>query len=293
MKTRTGCVSFPVFVLVLVPLVARPEAVDAAKLRDLMCHRTGLSRNDMLWLDSPWGREELIRRIGLVPLTRPFRSAYQYQNLMFLTAGYAVGRASGGTWEEFVQKRIFDPLGMVDADFSTTLAEKAADHATPHGLGKDHRPEVIPWRNIDNIAPAGAINAGVDDLTKWMRLQLSEGVFEGKRLVSEQNLHETHTPQMMMRQEDAARSYNPDTHLMAYGLGWRIQDYHGLEIIEHGGAIDGFRANFTFVPERKLAVIVLSNLGQENMPEALRWSIIDQQLGFAPRLERFADRARP
>ena len=116
-----------------------------------------------------------------------------------------------------------------------------------------------------------------------VRLQLNDGLFEGKRLVSERNLHETHIPQTVIRPEDAGRSYNPDTHQTAYGLGWFVQDYHGVGLVEHGGAIDGFRSNITLVPEKKLGIVVLSNLNQENMPEALRWSILDQVLGFEPR----------
>src|SRR5947209_11740857 len=105
--------------------LADPMANELVTLRDLMCHRTGLSRHDLLWIGSPWTREELIRHIGSVPLTKPFRTTYQYQNIMFLTAGYAVGRASGGTWDEFVQRRIFDALGMTSSDLSTAAAEKA------------------------------------------------------------------------------------------------------------------------------------------------------------------------
>ncbi|HEV8132816.1 MAG TPA: serine hydrolase domain-containing protein, partial [Acidobacteriota bacterium] len=83
-----------------------PLANENVTLRDLVCHRTGLSRNDLLWDESPWGREEILRKIGLVKLSRPFRSTYQYNNIMFLAAGEAVGKASGGTWENFIQKHI-------------------------------------------------------------------------------------------------------------------------------------------------------------------------------------------
>src|SRR5713226_2808287 len=84
-----------------------PLADANVTLRDLVCHRTGLSRNDALWYGSPWSREEVIRKIGLVKLTQPFRSTWQYQNIMFLTAGYAVGAASKSSWEDFVERRIF------------------------------------------------------------------------------------------------------------------------------------------------------------------------------------------
>ncbi|MGH9751387.1 MAG: serine hydrolase [Blastocatellia bacterium] len=95
-----------------------PLANENVTLRDLVTHRTGLIRHDMLWYGSPWSREEIIRRVGFVPLSYGFRSTFQYQNIMFLTAGQVVGAASGSSWEEFTQKRIFDPLGMKSANFS-------------------------------------------------------------------------------------------------------------------------------------------------------------------------------
>ena len=247
-------------------------------LRDLASHRTGLSRNDMLWYASPWSQEETLRRIGFVKLSRPFRSAWQYQNIMFSAAGYAVANASGMTWREFVERRIFAPLGMKTASTSIEGAENTPDHATPH-----RKTEPIAWRNLDNIAPAGAINASVEDLIPWVKLQLNGGLTGSKRLISVRNVEEMHTPQMAMRPEDAGRNWNPDTVQSSYGLGWFIHDYRGLLLVSHGGAIDGFRANITLVPREKIAVIVVSNLDQDNLPEALRWSIVDLLHGFPPR----------
>src|SRR2546421_520169 len=80
-----------------------PLADQNVTVRDLVCHRTGLSRHDMLWYGSPWSREEILRRIGRVKLDQSFRSMYQYQNIMYLAAGQAVGANSGSTGEEFCQ----------------------------------------------------------------------------------------------------------------------------------------------------------------------------------------------
>jgi len=257
-----------------------PLADDNVTLRDIVSHRTGLSRHDLLWYGSPWSREEIIRKIGQVKLTRSFRSVYQYQNIMFLTAGQAVGAASKSSWEEFVQKRIFDPLGMSGTNFSTTAAEKAPNHSSPHRKNREGKIEVIPWRNIDNVGPAGSINASVQDLSKWVRFQLGDGTFDGKRLISAAGLAETHTPQMVIRMEGPTRAYNPDTNLICYGLGWTIQDYRGHLLVSHGGAIDGFRAHVALVPKIKAGLVVLSNLGGTQMPEAVRNSVVDVLLGL-------------
>jgi CubicO group peptidase (beta-lactamase class C family) len=261
-----------------------PLADGNVTLRDLVTHRTGLSRHDLLWIGAPWGREEVIRRIGQVPLTKSFRSAYQYQNIMYLTAGYAAGKANQSTWEELVQKRIFDPLGMAGANFSIRDATRAADHATPHAKSKAGKVETIAWRNIDNIGPAGSINAGVRDLGKWLRFQLADGTFDGKRLMSARLLDETHAPQIVIPLDGQSgvqsftREMNPETNLMSYGLGWTIQDYRGHIVVSHGGSIDGFRAQVALVPKAKLGIAILSNLGRTQFPEAVRNSLVDHLL---------------
>src|ERR1039457_1390206 len=274
-----------------------PLADEMVTLRDLVCHRTGLSRNDMLWYNSPLSSEEIIRKIAFIKPSRQFRSAWQYNNLMFLTAGFAVGKASGMAWPDFVQKRIFDPLGMTAADCTAAVAEKAADHASPHRKASA-KTSVISWYHLDNIQPAGAIDANAQDLSKWVRFQLGDGAFEGKRLISARNMAEMHTPQMVMRPDDWGRSYNPETRQMSYGMGWTIHDYRGIHLVSHGGAIDGFRANITLLPDQKIGIVVLSNLDQENMPEALRFSLIDILLGLPPRdwdavlMEHFRDESK-
>jgi CubicO group peptidase (beta-lactamase class C family) len=252
-----------------------PLANEQVTLRDLVSHRTGLSRNDALWTRTPWSQEEIIRRIGFVKLSEPFRTAWQYQNIMFSTAGYAVGKTSGGSWQSFVEQRIFAPLGMKSASTRIAAAQSAPDHASPH-----RKTQVIPWHNLDSIAPAGAVNASVNDMIPWARLQLNDGEIDGKRLISAKNVEEMHTPQMAMRPEDAGRDWNPQVGLMSYGMGWFLLDYRNLHIVGHGGAIDGFRSDITLLPREKTAVIVLCNLDQDNLPEALRWSILDLMHGF-------------
>jgi CubicO group peptidase (beta-lactamase class C family) len=251
-----------------------PLADDNVTLRDLVCHRTGLSRHDMLWYGSPWAREEILRRIGQVKLDKSFRSIWQYQNIMYLAAGLAAGAASKSTWEEFVQARILDPLGMTGANFSTTTAEKAPDHATPHRK-KEEKIEVIPWRNLDNVAPAGSINAGARDMSRWVRFQLGGGTFEGKPLLSAAHLAETHTPQMVLRMDENQKALFPETTQISYGLGWNISDYQGHLVIAHGGGIDGFRATVHLAPRAKLGLVILANLGGTAMPEALVNNLLD------------------
>jgi len=264
--------------------LADPLADRAVTVRDLVTHRTGLSRHDLLWLGTGWNQEEIIRRIGFVPLTQPFRSAYQYQNIMYATAGYAAGKAAGSSWEELTRQRIFAPLGMKGANFSTRDAEKAADHATPHSKN-GLKAATTRWRNVDHIGPAGAINAGVRDLGQWLRFQLGDGTFEGQRLLTPALLRETHTPQMVIPFDGSTgvasftRAMNPETNMMSYGLGWVIQDYRGQLMVSHGGSLDGFRAQAALLPRQQVGMAILSNLGRTSLPEAVRNGIADLVLG--------------
>lgn len=263
--------------------LADPLADANVTLRDLVTHRTGLSGHDLLWYCSPWSRDEIIRRIGHAPLKHSFRSTFQYQSIMFTVAGAAVESASGSKWEDFIQKRIFDPLGMKGANCTTTAVEMAPDRASPHRKNSRGKVEVIPWYPLPHPDPAGSINASARDLSRWVQFQLGDGTFHGKRLVSAKNLAETHSPQMIIRLEGAARAMNPDTHLMNYGMGWVLQDYRGQFLVSHAGKIDGFRAHLTLVPDAKLGIVLLNNLDNSQMNLAVSNQLVDLLLGLPPK----------
>src|SRR5260370_25417794 len=159
-----------------------PSADALVTLRDLVSHRTGVGSHELLWYRSPWSQEEIIRRIGKVKLDYSFRSTFHYQQTMFTTAGWAVGTASKSTWADFLQKRILDPLEMKNTNFTTTMALKAPDHASPHRRNSEGKIEAIPWYLIDKPEPAGSINSCARDLAQWVRFQLTDGSFHGKRL---------------------------------------------------------------------------------------------------------------
>lgn len=252
-------------------------------MRDLVSHRSGMSSHDWLWINSPWSREEIIRRIGFVPLYRPFRAEYEYSNTMFLAAGEAVGLAANKTWEEFVATRLLAPLGMTNTDFSVKDVVKSADHATPH-VRRAGSNEAVEWYNLDKVAAAGGINSSVRDLTRWMRLHLNRGRFEGKVILKESTIQEIHTPQMLVR--STPNSVNEGPRYASYGLGWNIQDYRGHHLVHHAGAIDGFRSVVALLPNEHYGIAILGNVTDlsaglmPDLPEVLRSAIIDELLGL-------------
>ncbi|MGD9723455.1 MAG: serine hydrolase [Pirellulales bacterium] len=259
-----------------------PYATRELTVRDLVCHRCGLSRGDALWYATAYDRAEVLRRLRYLKPSWSFRSRYGYQNIMFLAAGEIVPAVTGQSWDEFVKQRIFLPLGMNSACTSVKELASNSNVATPH-VELEGTLEPVAWRNIDNVGPAGSINASVADMAQWLRLQLGQGLLDGKRIVSAAAIDEMQSPQTVVRLEDVTQRFYPDAHLMAYGLGWFLHDYRGRKVVEHGGAIDGMRAQVALVPEEKLGVVILCNKGGSGLPGPLMFHVIDCYLGKTER----------
>ena len=164
--------------------------------RDLLCHRSGLPRHDLIWYGSPSTRRELFSKLRYLEPSAPFRSAYQYQNLMFMTAGILIEDVSGSSWEKFISERIFIPLEMNSTNFSVTDLQKAKDFSTGY-VEQNNVVDVIPYMNIDAIGPAGSINSNVKDMSKWVTALINGGKYKGKKVFSESTVRSLQTPSMV------------------------------------------------------------------------------------------------
>lgn len=260
--------------------LADPLADANVTLRDLVTHRTGLGSHDWLWYRAPWSQKEAIRRAGLLKPSHSFRATFEYQSTMFTAAGWAVASASGSSWQGFVQKRLLNPLEMTGTNFTTTTVLQADNHASPHRRDKDGAVTVIPWYPQEVPNPAGSLNSTARDLARWMQLQMSDGAFHGKRIVSAASLGETHMPQTIIRLEGMARAMNPFSTQLSYGMGWVIQDYRGQLMWSHAGMIDGFRCHITLLPNARIGLVILANLHGTRMNLALSNTLVDRLLGF-------------
>ncbi len=243
--------------------------------RDLLCHRSGLPRHDLMWFGSPYTRQEIFDRLQYLEPNKEFRSVWQYQNLMFMTAGLLVGQAAGMSWEDFTRTRIMEPLGMKESNFSVTASQKTPDFALPYAEIKD-KVEEIPFRNIDAIGPAGSINSNVLDMANWVLLNLGKGKFGDKQIVSEASMAQIHMPQMAMQQPIR---YD-EVLYPSYGMGWGIAAYRGHLLLEHGGGIDGFIAMVSFMPRDNFGVVILTNMNETSVPSIVLYNICDRLLGL-------------
>ena len=259
-----------------------PYVTREMTVRDLMSHRIGLERGDQLWYATAYSREEVLRRIRYLTPSSSLRSRFGYQHIMFLAAGQIIPSVTGKSWDDFVAERIFTALGMKDTSTTIRVLKGMNDVATPH-VKIDDKVQPVAWRLIDNIGPAGSINSNVTDMAQWLRLQLGKGKLDGKQIVSEASLRETHTPQTIIRIEGQYPILYPDAHFLNYGMGWFLSDFRGKKLVEHGGAIDGMRALVAMVPEKNVGVVILTNLNGSTLPQYLAYRIFDSYMGEQPK----------
>jgi CubicO group peptidase (beta-lactamase class C family) len=224
-------------------------------LRDVLSHRTGFTRMGLLFASGQIPREEVLLDSTKAEPYVPFREKFYYSNVIYMSAGVAAGKVDGTDWDTLVKERIFEPLDMGSTTTSVTQAEKDSRLASGYLWDEDLQAyEYKPMRNVDNIAPAGAINSNVLDMAQWLRLQLGYGEYEGRRLISEESLRETWTIQIDI------------TESIGYGMGWMIREWEGQPVIEHGGNVDGFSAQVALLPESNLGFVLLTNASASPLP---------------------------
>lgn len=262
-----------------------PWVTREITLRDAMSHRSGLGRRgDALWYGTPYTREEIIRRVRHLVPNSSFRSEFGYQNIMFLTAGQVIAAAAGKSWDDVVRERIFQPLGMTASSTSVKELAGQGNVASPHDLGAGAaRPVPIPYLDIDNVAPAGSINSNVQDMARWMRFVLAGGKANGQQLLKPTTLAEL-TSAHTVATRIVADTLTPSTHFSMYGLGIGLSDLLGVKVLRHTGGIDGMLSYVAMVPERKLGIVVLTNVAGHNaLYTALGTRILEAFLGAPPR----------
>ncbi|MCD4785596.1 MAG: serine hydrolase [Candidatus Eremiobacteraeota bacterium] len=263
-------------------------------LRDALCHRSGLPRHDIVWwVNSGLSRKEIMDRLQYLKPSYGFREIMQYNNHMYVLSGYVVEKITGKSWEESVRERIFKPLGMNDSCFEIADVMKSNNYALPYHL-QPKKPEQMPEKPADvpikqipfckdlvSIGPAGSINSNIEDMGKWVKLHLNRGKVSDKQIIREDTLLDMHTPQMAM---PVKGEFEPvifkEMPVLNYGLGWVIQPYRGNYLVHHGGNVDGFSALVSFIPEKKIGIVVLTNMTRTTLPYIITFSAYDRLIGL-------------
>ncbi len=263
------------------------DAGDQLTPRDMVTHRSGLPRHDLLWYNNTSAsREDLVRALAYLQPSAGLREKWQYNNLMFLTAGYLLETLTGKSWEDAVRSLVFEPLGMKRSNFSVLESQKDSDFAFPYD-NSEKTIKKMPFRDITLIGPAGAINSSVTEMANWVTVHLADGKFGGKTLLSPQVVSDMHQPHMVMGRVPT----NTDVTSLSYGMAWMTDVYRGRRRVHHGGNIDGFSALVSFLPDDGLGFVVLTNMNGTGYPELLIRTATDRILGLEKR-DWFGDAAK-
>jgi CubicO group peptidase (beta-lactamase class C family) len=252
-------------------------ATELMTPRDLVTHRSGLPRHDLVWYNATLSGKQILERLPYLEPSESLRSKWQYNNLMFMTAGYLIERVSGKPWEETVRARVFKPLGMTGCNFSVKESQRAPDFAKPYD-DRDDKIVEIPFRDITSAGPAGSINSGVADMARWLVVQTHKGKIDGRQIISPSVLADIQTPHMTIGAPQERKEIAP----AGYALGWMVDDYRGHRRVHHGGGIDGFTAQTVVFPDDGLGLCVLSNMGGTALPELVSRHGADRVLALAP-----------
>ncbi len=249
-------------------------------IKDLLCHRSGLNTfsGDLLWYETNYSRKEVIERSRYLKPTSGFRSQFGYSNIMFSVAGEIIPVVSGKSWEEYIRTAFFKKLGMDASLLSVSELAGKTNIAMPHHTAQGIYPLPIKYMNWDNIAPAASIISNVEDISKWLIMQMNEGIYKGDSILDETQLWEMHSLQTPDNNSKGWISYFPTQHFNAYGLGWSLFDYQGVKVVCHGGGADGMISQTGFIPEKDFGIVVLTN-SINYLPTALLYYLIDDFFG--------------
>jgi CubicO group peptidase (beta-lactamase class C family) len=250
------------------------HATGHLTVRDLLAHRSGIERHDAVWYRSGLGPPQLIERLRYLRPSADLRERFFYNNLMYVVAGEVVARVTAGTWEEFVRRRLFEPLAMARTSIGAPAAADQ-DVASPHGVDRDGAIVSVPLYRGTEVAAASGISSTADDMARWIRLLLGLGIFDGTRLMAESTVTDLFTPQAVVS------AVGPrEVPITTYGLGWFVESYRGRLMVSHTGSIDGFYSIVVLLPSDGLGVVVLTNRSQHHVPEVVSRWVVDRFLGL-------------
>jgi len=267
---------------------------EHATIRDVLCHRMGLERAQRIYYHGGYTQRQLVERMRYLKADRGFRASFAYTNQNFGIAGLVIEAASGMSWDDFVTKRIFQPLGMTRTGAGWNVVSSWPNLASPHAVVNDSLPagvrmlgEFKPVRRFDlSHEPAGSIHTTAADLARWVAF-LTGG---GAPLVKPETFVEILSPQNIMndlgRSELAPLWYlQPGINFWTYAMGWWAFDYRGEKIMMHGGQMPGFNSMVAFLPERKAGFSLTINVHQSLAHAAVFFAFADIIIGGKPTRE--------
>jgi CubicO group peptidase (beta-lactamase class C family) len=256
---------------------------NTVTLRDMLSHRTGITRHDTIWYKSDFTRKQLFEKLVYLEPQEPIRETFLYNNLMFAAVGYLIELQSGKTWEQFVKERILDPLRMNSSGYSIADMLKRPEF----GVGFTERRDSfeiyrIPYyEDIAGVAPCGAIVSNIEDMSHWLIALMNEGKYGGKQVLPVEVLKETLQPAIALPNTTLETRGWSEILNMAYGMGRQTASYRGHLITFHGGDLPGFHTQVSFMPQDHIGVIVFE-IGNHSQPlyNIVTYNVYERLLGM-------------
>jgi len=265
-----------------------PFVTRELTVRDLLVHRSGLGlgAGDLLWWpSSTYNRKEIAARLRFIKPATSFRSAYAYDNVLYLVAGELIETISGQSWEDFVSTRILAKVGMTGSNVRHSAAAASGNIAAPHAPIDGKVRPIAPF-DSDNTNPAGGINSSAEDMAKWMNVLLSNGRLpDGSRLFSEATARQLTAIVTPLSPSNVPPELAPQrNNFSGYALGLNIRDYRGKKMVTHTGGLPGYVSRVMLLPEIGLGVAVLTNQESSEAFDAIAYHVVDHYLG-APQID--------
>jgi CubicO group peptidase (beta-lactamase class C family) len=244
-------------------------------LRDLVTMRTGLPRHDWMWIDNPFPRADLPRRLAHLELTAGFREQFQYNNLTVTLAGHIAECVTGQSWEALTKAILLDPLRMARTQFGLPLA----GDFTCSWCEDSHRELVMshPYEARHTGPSGGAIVSCVEDMAKWVMFNLERTAIGGRKLLHADSVASLYRPHVLI-----SGNLPGSSERAAYGLGWQFDDYHGTERIFHGGYLYDINSDVSLFPSQGIGCVAFVNAGGSRLAECLNGMACDLLMGREP-----------
>jgi CubicO group peptidase (beta-lactamase class C family) len=251
-------------------------------IRDLLTHRSGLGLGAgdlMIWPGkSDFTPKDIIQNLQYLKPVSAFRTQFDYDNLLYIVAGEVIHTVSGLSWCEFIETRIMKPLDMKNSAGTFVRLKDTSNVIAPH-VPIDGKLKVIKRYQDQILDAAGGIYSSVNDMNKWMIVQLNNGKYgaENLQLFSEKEHNEMWAPQTIIP-TNTKPPYN--THFSSYGLGWFLSDVKGYKQVTHTGGLEGIVTQVTLLPELNLGIVVLTNQQSGSAFNAITNTIKDSYIGI-------------
>ena len=252
-------------------------------LRDMLGHKTGISRHDMIWFQSDFTRKELFERIHFLEPSKPIRQDFIYNNLMYSAVGYSIELRTEKTWEEFVTEKILTPLEMNSTVFSIAEMQKSNDFGVPYNEVRDTTLLYkIPLKEDGaGVGPAGSIISNLNDMSHWVIALINNGNYNGKIIIPPSVIKETLKPGIAFKNTELEeKGYNERLNSV-YGMARQIEIYKGNVLTKHGGDLPGFHSQVAILPQDSIGIITFV-IGDQGaiLRDIIMYNVVDRVLNL-------------